>query len=288
MEPYLRQMLWKIGKSAGSALREPALYYRKLRSKVCPLPGPLAQDKTNGVFFEYDFNYDMQVKAMYYGFYEFYLVRTMKRLLKKGGIFIDVGASIGYISSIAAGLVGESGQVHSFEPVPRHFERLQNFVKNNNRYNIVANNSALGDREGTADIAVSNTLNIGWNTMVPNLITKELTKEKIEVPVQRLDAYIKNNGLDKISLIKIDTEGFEFPVLRGLKGYFENTASYPPIICELDPDAYPLLGYEIDELSDYMEKYDYQPFSMVNNKKKIAVRELKKTTNVVFISKNEA
>ena len=47
-------------------------------------------------------------------------------------------------------------------------------------------------------------------------------KEVQTVPIRRLDNYIKEKKLVNIKLIKIDTEGFEFPVLKGLCNYFES------------------------------------------------------------------
>ena len=64
----------------------------------------------------------------------------------------------------------------------------------------------------------------------------------LEVPARRLDSYIGEKGLGRVSLIKIDVEGLEFSVLRGLSGYLEGTGHRPVIICEIVPYAYPLLG----------------------------------------------
>ena len=64
---------------------------------------------------------------MFFGAYEPLTVAAIKKYLREGDTFIDVGANIGFISSIAAGIVGTRGQIHSFEPVPRDFERLKGF-----------------------------------------------------------------------------------------------------------------------------------------------------------------
>jgi len=81
--------------------------------------------KINGVLFEFPFDYDPMIASMYFGGYERETVSAMERFLRPGDTFIDVGANIGYLSTLALGLVGETGQVHSFEPVPDHFQRLQ-------------------------------------------------------------------------------------------------------------------------------------------------------------------
>ena len=143
----------------------------------------------------------------------------------------------------------------------------------NKDYRIIVNQCALGEKQRRAMIDITNRPNIGWNTMVPNFMSNETRKKSIEVPVYRLDDYIKEKKLDKISLIKIDTEGFEFPILKGLQKYFENTKYRPVIYCEIAPSAYPLLGYTLSQLSDYMKKYSYRSFSPIKINKEINITE---------------
>ena len=297
-------------------IRNPKLFFKYLyagaKSVILRWPKAPIQKRINGILFEFDFDLDLVIKlmrnplklllqylsigakpnvlAMYYGAYEPDTVRAMKKLLKKGDTFIDVGANIGYLSAIAMGLVGKTGQVHSFEPIPKHFQRLKNLALANKKYKIVVNQCALGEKEGTARIDVSG-LSIGSSTMVPDLLKfkeiaygkrKEMIEETIEVPTHRLDCYIKEQSISGISLIKIDTEGFEFPVLKGLSGYFENANHLPAIICEITPAAYPLLGYTLSQLSEYMKKYNYHAFSLDDTE--IDITKLKGYPNVIFLS----
>ena len=288
-------------------IRNPNLFFKYLyagtKSVILRWPKVPIQKRIKGILFEFDFDLDLVMKlmrnplklllqylsigakptvlAMYYGAYEPDIVRVMKELLKKGDTFIDVGANIGYLSAIAMGLVGKTGQVHSFEPVPKHFQRLKNLALANKKYKIVVNQCALGEKEGTARIDVSS-LSIGTSTMVPSLRRKEIIEETIEVPTYRLDWYIKEKSISSISLIKIDAEGFEFPILKGLSGYFENANHLPAIICEITPAAYPLLGYTLAQLSEYMEKYNYHAFSLDDTE--IDITKLKGYPNVMFLS----
>lgn len=236
----------------------------------------------NRVMFEFDFELDPAVGAMYQGVYEMSTVESMKKFLKEGGTFIDVGANIGYLSAIALTLVGHSGQVHSFEPVPQYFEKLRNIIAANKDYRIVAAQCALGEKTGMAEIAVTRLANIGWNTMVPSFMDELSRKETMTVPVYRLDEYLEANKLTGISLIKIDTEGYEFPVLKGLSRYFER-AFAPVIICEIAPAAYLLLGYTLVELADYMAKYHYAAFSLDDLRTPVDITRLETTTSVAFI-----
>jgi len=286
-------------------LYNPKLFFKYLytgtKSVILRWPKAPIQKRINGILFKFDFELDPVIRflrnplklllqypsirvkpnviAMYYGAYEPSTVRAMKKLLKKGDTFIDAGANIGYLSAIAMGLVGKTGHLHSFEPVPEYFRRLKNLAAANKEYKVVINQCALGDKQGIARIDVVGLANIGMSTMVSGLVRKEMVKERIRVPVYRLDQYIKEKNINNISLIKIDVEGFEFPVLKGLSSYFRNHR--PPIICEIHPEAYPLLGYTLSELLEYMKKHNYHTFSLDHIKMNIT--KLKEYASVMFL-----
>ena len=296
-------------------IRNPKLFFKYLyagaKSVILRWPKAPIQKRINGILLEFDFDSDPVMKLMRnplklfvqylirmlelnlnagvikptvlrmcYGAYETSTLGAMRKLLNKGDTFIDVGANIGYLSAIAMGLVGKTGQVHSFEPVPRYFKRLKNLAVANKEYKIIVNQCALGDERGTKRIDVS-LEGIGMSTMVPGFRRKEMIEEVIEVPTYRLDWYIKEKSISSISLIKIDVEGFGLPVLRGLSDYFE-IGHRPSIICEIHTAAYPLLGYTLTQLSEYMKKYDYHAFSL--DDAEIDITKLKEVTYVVFLS----
>lgn len=244
-----------------------------------------AQKKIKGVIFSFNFRFsekDLYIKQMYFGCYQIALVEAMKKILKPGDIFIDVGASIGYLTAIGASLVGKEGEVHSFEPVPEHFQILKNLSLINPDYKIIVRNYALGEKTGIGKMDC--TVFVGGNTMISGFLTfhKVSKKKSIDVPVIRLDDYIKEKKLGKISLIKIDVEGFEFPVLKGLENYFKETTDRPIIICEITPSAYPLLGYTRNQLLEYMRKYGYEAYNIMNPKLKVDITKFKEGTDVIF------
>jgi FkbM family methyltransferase len=241
----------------------------------------------NGVRYEFNFNINSQyLKQTYFNIYRLDLIDIMKKKLKKGSIFLDIGANVGYISAIGASIVGKSGQVHSFEPIPDCALCLEKMKALNPEYNLFVNSFACSDKEGFSNIDLS-TSDIRLNTMVPNFIKKEDLKENISVPVCRLDNYIHENDLKNIAFIKIDVEGFELKVLKGLQKYFEQIkpTERPPIYCEIVPTVYPLLQLSLESLKNYMEQYSYNAFDCKDVSKKIDITKLERTTNVLFISR---
>ncbi|HGE72005.1 TPA: FkbM family methyltransferase [Candidatus Poribacteria bacterium] len=272
-----------VKRAAGIFLMNPYLFLEKSLDRLrnfIPLPKGPIKKSINGVFFEFDFSLGPAIARMYRNDYEHQIVRLIKKYLKKGDTFIDVGANIGFISAVAAGCVGQTGQIHSFEPVPSYFSRLKQMADMNKGFNIIVNSYALGEHEGSSNIDVRGNANIGWNTMVQGFMSNK--EYSLEVKVIRLDDYIINNKLSKIKMIKIDVEGYEFFVLKGLNKLFDSTSYRPLILCEIAPKAYQILGLEIKDLFLYMEGYSYQPFSVINTNRRISYKELQETTDIIF------
>ena len=248
--------------------------------------------KINGVLFSFNFEDHSRFnikKMIYYDMYEMGVVETLKTFLKEGDTFIDVGANIGYITSVGASLVGKKGWVYSFEPVPEYASKLRNIAELNKEYNIVINQFALSDKSGEEKIYLSDYSNIGANTILPGLIDKEQIRDTIFVQTRRLDEYIEKEKIENIKVIKIDIEGFEYPVLLGLKGFFDKCRfdkllTPPLIICEVSPPAYKFLGYKLEDLFEYMKQFNYFPFSILNSEKEFSIARIKQesTVNVLF------
>ena len=224
--------------------------------------------------------------------YEMGVVEALKAFLGVGDTFIDVGANIGYITAVGASLVGKYGRVYSFEPVPEYFSKLRNLADLNREYNIFANQLALSDRTGQEKMYLSDYSNIGANTILSGLISKKETRGSIFIKTCRLDEYIEKEKIENIKVIKIDTEGFEYPVLLGLKGFFNKCCLdglfVPPlIICEICPTAYKLLGYKVEDLLKYMKQFDYFPFSILNPNKEMSIERIKHESTINIIFKNK-
>lgn len=253
----------------------------KLRTtrRLPPLP---VLKRIRGVVFECDLGHYHGTAPMYFGSYALLVTEAMRRYLKPGDTFFDVGANIGYLSAVAAGLVGKNGQVHSFEPVPAYFGRLERLVSMNPGHTIIANPCAAGESDGICKIYV--TREPGQNTMVSSYQSDFEITSTLEVPVVRLDSYIRDHGIARIAMIKIDAEGYEFPTLKGLQSQFERSKDRPAIICEIAPRAYPLMGSKLSDLAGYMAEYGYSARDLIDGTTPVDLPSLEHVDDVLFLA----
>lgn len=264
--------------------KNPSLFGRVLVTKanaVRPIATVPPRCRIGDVFFDLDPANNRAAPAMFRGAYSPLVVDAMKRYLRPGDVFLDVGANVGYLSAVGAALVGPRGQVHSFEPVPRYFQNLRRLVELNSAYSIVANPWAAGAGPGTATILITH--EPGQNTLVPGYKLGHEVQSALEISVVRLDSYIKTRTIASVALIKIDVEGFELPVLEGLRCFFD-AGQRPAIICEIAPRAYRLLSRSVAELDELMSAYGYSTRDIIDGKTLVNLPELRHVTDVLFLA----
>jgi len=121
---------------------------------------------------------------------------------------LDIGANIG-VFAILQGKRLTQGRVYAFEPSPTTYARLRRNVSLNRLDNVETFPLALGDRNGRVRFIDKP---ISLNSYVS---TDAAQEGAVEVEAQTLDAFVATRGIDRIDLMKIDTEGHELPVLAG-------------------------------------------------------------------------
>jgi FkbM family methyltransferase len=155
------------------------------------------------------------------------------RLASRARVTFDVGAYIGFYSVLAAH-ANPNGRVFAFEPLPSVFSRLEDNVARNHLSSIVCVRAAVGAAEGTfplyhrgtTPLPCSSSLTVGFMRETPDLL-------ETAVPVLRLDSFARSRAIDRVDLMKIDTESTEPDVLRGAKDLLRETR--PFIVCEVLP-----------------------------------------------------
>ncbi len=143
------------------------------------------------------------------GEYEKHETILLKNLIKKGDVFLDVGANFGYYTLLASKLVGKTGKVFSFEPDPYNFSILQRNIKINNCANVLCVNKAVGERDEKIYFYIDAD-NLGRHNIISNWSNHKLSVDKIS-----LDNFFQK-GI-RVDLVKIDIEGVEELAISGMK-----------------------------------------------------------------------
>jgi FkbM family methyltransferase len=160
------------------------------------------------------------------GRYEEGIVAWMRTLLKPGDCFVDVGANIGYLTLVAARLVGPTGSVVAFEPLPAARTWLERNVALNNASQVSIRGDAVCDRTATAVLNIGPVHHTSTSSLLPAL---EHHGEAL-VSCVRLDDVVP--GAPRVRLMKIDVEGAEHLVVEGAGRTLDTHA--PDIIVELN------------------------------------------------------
>ena len=205
----------------------------------------------------------LALSISHYGTYEELESKIMEEKIEMGNIVVDVGANIGLHTLNMARIVGNTGQVFAFEPDPSNFEILKKNVKINNYKNIILEQKAVGDKHGRTTLYQSD--HPGKHRIFPQT---EQAKSQVQVELTNLDNYFDSDMIDKINFIKIDVEGLEFSVLKGMKNILKNSKKIK-ILFEFMPENTMEVGFTPIELLNYLTSNDFKLYCMDNKTKKL-------------------
>lgn len=127
-------------------------------------------------------------------------------------IFLDVGANSGAYSLFMS---RHAGVVHAFDPFEPVLERFRNSVTTSGLSNIVIHPVGLGEADAQLPFEEPPADNTGTGSFVPGLMEFNSSRG-LTLTVVAGDAYFERQGIARVDVFKVDTEGFEKSVLRGL------------------------------------------------------------------------
>ncbi len=197
------------------------------------------------------------------GVYEKFETELVKQKIKKGDIVLDVGANIGYYTLIFAKLVGDTGKVFAFEPDPTNFQILKKNIALNGYKNVELIQKALSDKNQKVTLILNK-----QNTAGNYLSSKHQTsKNSIQIDAITTDDYFKNFK-QKIDFIKIDVEGAETMVLKGMSNSLSNNKNLK-LMVEYNSDAIMNMGLEPKSYLELLVKNDFSIFDINTKNMKI-------------------
>ena len=184
-----------------------------------------------------------------------------RSILKQGMVVADIGAHIGYFTTLFASAVGPSGRIFAFEPDARNFKLLERNIRCNQLPNVTAFNCALGARVGEAHLYISPSLNQGDHRLYNS---GESERKSISVSMDTLDHIFLDQFNSRLDVIKMDVQGYEQKVLEG---GIRTLRANPNLIIltEFWPYGLEKAGGSAMSFFDLLAETDFSPFVLKEN-----------------------
>jgi FkbM family methyltransferase len=181
------------------------------------------------------------------------------RLARRASVIIDAGAHIGVYSLLAA-LANPTATIYAFEPMPTVRRRLVENIRRNAVPNIEVVGDALGDRKGTADfycipsgLPTTSSLSRDFLSLFGEGSFEDI--DRLRVPVTTLDSFVAERGIERVDLVKIDTESTEADVLSGIRHVLWRDR--PTVFCEVLPGGAPS-----EDLDAIVSEFNYRRYQL--------------------------
>ncbi|MDD2665847.1 MAG: FkbM family methyltransferase [Methanocellales archaeon] len=163
-------------------------------------------------------------------------------MLEEGMVVLDIGASLGYYTLLAAKRVGDKGEVIAFEPDPVAFCGLLENIRINGWKNVRAFQFAVSDSNGERKM--------GNLTAHKSFAIKNNTIGIITVNTISLDSFL-------------DVDGAELEVINGMKKILAKGKA--KIIFEVTPSHLSSLGYSAEKIEEILKQYNYNIYSITKS-----------------------
>jgi FkbM family methyltransferase len=142
-----------------------------------------------------------------------HLQRIIREHVVPGDTVYDIGANIGYVSLSLAKSVGPTGRVIAFEPVPKNVDDFRESIKINQLANVQLLEFAASDQRGEAVIRIAenlSTASLVWHRKNPDALL-------LTIKTVQIDQLVESGDLGYPKFVKIDVEGAEGSVLKGMQ-----------------------------------------------------------------------
>ena len=192
----------------------------------------------------------VQMYVYLFGTWEPDLAAFLRRRLRPGDTFVDVGANVGCVSALASRLVGPRGAVVAIEPSPPVIAALQETLTRNDLTNVRMVAAAVSDRDHELPLFAPR-----YNSGRTSTLARSGLREEGRVRAAPLGSLVTREELATARLIKIDVEGAEDRVLAGMVACVDALAADAELVVELSPTWWsdPQLR-PIDVLHPFLER----------------------------------
>ncbi len=186
------------------------------------------------------------------GTYEDEIGKLIKISLHEGDNALDIGGNIGLQSLRMSACVGLNGKIYAFEPLKHIAEKFKKNIALNKANNVTLFEMALSDVEGEMVYKMDKNT---WNQGTFSLKNASTGTDAQNIIINIADELAEIQHLESLALIKIDVEGFEYNVLRGLKATLQKHR--PRIIFEYDNNYWESTAQNINSCFDFLTELGY-------------------------------
>ncbi len=252
----VRAPLWHARSAVWGSIAGPSPSDRRRQRAIilAAIGRPLATVFVNGINLRVDLRDEGVGRPIFVDReYEPAETEFLRRTLRPGMTFIDIGSNIGYFATLGSRLVGTDGEVIAFEPDPHNFGLLRENVEANRIYNVEPLNLALGAAESEM-LLYRSRFNFGDHRLYGG--GGEQAREAVKIKVKALDSVLESRGTGRVDVIKMDVQGFEYHVLEGMRGLFGGSHK-PTLLTEFWPHGIEMAGGSPARFLAFFEEAGY-------------------------------
>jgi FkbM family methyltransferase len=188
-----------------------------------------------------------------FGIREIGATKETEKILKPDWTVIDIGANLGYYALLEA---RRCKFVYAIEPVEENIKVFKESIKLNGYKNIKVYQCAIGAENNYEEMTITYKSNCG--SLVKKSRNKKLIKEKRKVKVITLNDFCKRTKLTKIDFIRMDVEGYEVEIIKGMDKVIKLMPKGSMLSIEIHPKAYPPPHKQVMEMLDTVEFYGFK------------------------------
>jgi FkbM family methyltransferase len=193
------------------------------------------------------------VVALDFGSYETKDFAMVRRLVPRGGTFVDIGANIGWYS-VHVALADPTARVLAIEPIPDSYRWLTMAVESNGLANVTTLNAGVAAEAGEIELWLDSGIS-GAASSAPSSGTAGL--QRLTCRAVTIDGVMATNG-GRASFVKIDIEGAELFALRGAERVLGEHR--PIVFAEMLRKLTRPFGYHPNDIIELMGRHGYRCF----------------------------
>ena len=207
--------------------------------------------------------------AVFFNVYEKSESKFIKSICFKGMKALDIGANIGYYTTLISQIAGKNGKILALEPDPESYKFLSKTINSCKFKNILPFPIAASDIKQKLPLFISKD-NRGDN----RLYQTDQLRKSIEVNCLTIDELLIENNISTLDLIKIDIQGYEPKVFKGMKKIIRNSDKLI-LLTEFWPKGILKAGENPKDFLITLRKMEFELFELKSNGSLILLKKEK-------------